>query len=224
MWDLPEAEDLHEDTAYGRLTDSGPMPVEQVAVPVHADTVRAFAAVPRWEHPQGSKAAAVAGHIREAGRMLPKDERPRDLRCFAIGAPGRAERIEARVRELLGDVAGGKTSPYYARGFSLSGSLISDRSRGLSWSEEMETTQTTPTAAPGKILEALPVDLAASAAWVRKRVWHSWRAQLGRSEVLLPSVGPEAVSESPTGSPWDDLHRTIATALRRGPHRRCSSS
>ncbi|MFD7057203.1 hypothetical protein ACFWBS_55960 [Streptomyces mirabilis] len=43
----------------------------------------------------------------------------------------------------------------------------------------------------------------------------SWRAQLGRGVVFLPSGTPEELSRSITGDSWSDLHHTIAIALRR---------
>lgn len=48
-----------------------------------------------------------------------------------------------------------------------------------------------------------------------RRVWHSWRVQLGRGVVFLPSGTPEELSRSMTGDAWSDLHHTITIALRR---------
>ncbi|MEU5959246.1 hypothetical protein [Streptomyces sp. NPDC047525] len=214
VWALPEPVDAHEDTAHGRLTGRQAVPVERIPVPARTETVRELAGLPRWEHPAGSKAAAVAGTIRESGRILPPEARPRDLRCFAVATPTPGEAVEERVRSRIG--ADGKTSPSYARGFQLSGLSSADR-RGLSWFESMETTKTTPSAAPTRsLLDLLPQDLTADAAGVRRRVWHSWRAQLGHGEVILTQPDPEAASRSLTGSAWDDLLHVIAVALRRG--------
>jgi hypothetical protein len=74
VWDLPEAQDPDEDAAYGRLTSRKAVPVEPwVIVPANPETRRLaaeFAAAPRWEHPAGSKAAQVAGTIREGSKRL----------------------------------------------------------------------------------------------------------------------------------------------------------
>ncbi len=213
VWELPEPVDAHEDAAYGRLTCRRPAPVQRVVVPVREETFGAMASLPRWEHPAGSKAALVATRIRETGRALPEDRRPSDLRCFAVADPDRARAIEQRMQTLMGN---GKTSPSYAKGFSPSG-LLSPESTGLSWDKDMEKTKTTPPAAPTrKPLDPLSADLSSAAGRIRKRVWHSWRAQLGHSQVLLPQPAPEAASRSMTGSAWEDLHRTVAIALRRG--------
>lgn len=48
-----------------------------------------------------------------------------------------------------------------------------------------------------------------------RRVWHSWRVQLGRGVVFLPSGTPEELSRSITGDAWNDLHHTVEVALRR---------
>lgn len=80
----------------------------------------------------------------------------------------------------------------------------------------MEKTETTPSAATGKRTgQAFGEDLSAVAKRVMRRTWHSWRVQLGRGEVFLPSGTPEELSRSITGDSWSDLHHTIAIALRR---------
>ncbi len=48
-----------------------------------------------------------------------------------------------------------------------------------------------------------------------RRVWHLWRAQLGRGGVFLPTGKTEELSWSITGDSWSDLHHTVAIALRR---------
>jgi hypothetical protein len=81
----------------------------------------------------------------------------------------------------------------------------------------MKKTETTPSAATGKAAgRAFGDDLGAVAARVQRRVWHLWRARLGRSEVFLPAPGPEQLRRSVTDDAWSDLHRTIVIALRRG--------
>lgn len=224
LWDLPEAEDLHEDAAYGRLTARPTPEVEPlVIVPGNAETrqmAAEVAAAPRWQHPAGTKAAEVAVAIREGAKRLGADAMP-DLRCTAVADPDRAAEMEARVRRiqvrLMTLDVYGKASPLYAKGFDQLVGSTSAGSRGLSSSEGMEKTKTTPSAATGKrVGKAFGEDLSAVASSVMRRTWHLWRRELGRAEVILPKLSPEELSRSMTGSTWDDLRHTVAIALGRG--------
>ncbi|WP_432041002.1 hypothetical protein [Streptomyces chartreusis] len=228
VWDLPEAEDPFEDAAYGRLTTRPSPEVEPlVVVPSNAETrqfVADVAAAPRWEHPAGTKAAEVAVAIREDSlrleRVGAKGMTP-DLRCTAVADPDRAAEMTARVRRiqvrLMTLDSYGKASPLYAKGFKQLSGSSSTGSSDLSWSEGMEKTKTTPSAATGKkVGQAFGDSFSAVARKVVRRSWHVWRRELGRGEVFLPQPSPEELSRSVTGSTWDDLHHTVAVALRRG--------
>ncbi|MFI8992170.1 hypothetical protein ACIG63_45795 [Streptomyces antimycoticus] len=217
VWDLPEAEDPFEDAQYGRLTSRPAGPVEPAVVlcenPETRQLAAEFAAAPRWEHQAGSKAALVAGTIREGSKRL---SAPLDLRCTAVADPDRAAEMTARVHRMMALEANGKASPLYARGFwQLVGSSTTG-TRGLTSVDEMEKTKTTPSAATGKKNgQAFGDDLGSVASRVQRRVWHSWRTQLGRGEVFLPRLTPEELSRSVTGDAWSDLHHTITIALPR---------
>ncbi len=219
VWDLPAAVDPDEDAAYGRLTSRQAPPVEPLVMVCENAATRQLAAelaaAPRWEHPAGSKAAQVAGTIRESAKRLPV---PPDLRCTAVADHDKTAEMTARVEQLLARSTYGKASPLYARGFSQLVGFSSTGSSGLGPPFRMEQTKTTPSAAPGPSTRPGPFgeDPAVVATRVQRRVWHLWRAQLGYSEVFLPSRGPEDRGRSVTGDAWSDLHRTIMIALRRG--------
>ncbi|MFE2749589.1 hypothetical protein ACFXKX_35615 [Streptomyces scopuliridis] len=218
VWDLPEAEDPYEDAAYGRLAARQAPAVEPMVVrsenPETKRLIAELAAAPRWEHPAGSKAALVAGTIREGFKRLGADAP--DLRCTAVADRDRAAEMTARIHRLMAVGVNGKASPLYAKGFSQLVGSSSNGSSGLNPSNGIERTKTTPSAATGKRLgQAFGEDLGAVAMRVRRRVWHSWRAQLGRGVVFLPSGTPEELSRSITGAAWSDLLHTITVALRR---------
>ncbi|MFD8386555.1 hypothetical protein ACFV2X_50040 [Streptomyces sp. NPDC059679] len=223
VWDLPEAEDPFEDAQYGRLTSRPAGPVEPMVVrgenPETRQMIAEMAAAPRWEHPAGSKAALVAGAIREDAQRLErfgvKGMTP-DLRCTAVADRDRAAEMTARIHRLMALGVNGKPSPLYARGFSQLDGFTTTGSTELSPAIGMGKTKTTPSAATGKKGgQAFGEDLGSVAWRVQRRVWHSWRAQLGRGEVFLPSGSPEERSRSLTGDAWSDLHHTITIALRR---------
>ncbi|MFF3460482.1 hypothetical protein ACFYXH_40630 [Streptomyces sp. NPDC002730] len=219
VWDLPEAEDPYDGAAYGRLTTRPAPDVEPMMVrgknPETQRMLDELAAAPRWEHPAGSKAAVVAGTIREGSKRL-GDAAP-DLRCTAVADRDRAAEMTARVHRLMALGASGKPSPLYAKGFSQLVGFSSNGSSGLNPSNGMKKTETTPSAAPGKgVGQAFGDSLSGIASSVQRRVWHSWRAQFGRGKVFLSAPTPEELSRSHTGSPWTDLHHTIVIALRRG--------
>ncbi|WP_326655608.1 hypothetical protein [Streptomyces sp. NBC_01750] len=219
VWDLPEAEEPFEDAAYGRLTTRPAPDVEPMMVrgknPETQRMLDELAAAPRWEHPAGSKAALVAGTIREGSKRL-GDAAP-DLRCTAVADRDRAAEMTARVHRLMALGVSGKPSPLYAKGFSQLVGFTSNGSSGLNPSYEMEKTKRTPSAAPGKeVGQAFGDALSDIASSVQRRVWHSWRTQFGRGRVFLSAPTPEEQSRSHTGSPWTDLHHTIVIALRRG--------
>ncbi|MFD8851563.1 hypothetical protein [Streptomyces sp. NPDC059604] len=218
VWDLPEAEDPDEDAAYGRLTSRQAPKVEPLVVRAETPETRQMladlAAAPRWEHPADSKAAAIAGTIREGFKRL--GEAAPDLRCTAVADPDRAAEIAARITRMMTFGVDGKPSPLYARGFSQLDGFTTTGSYGLNPSNWMEKAKTTPSAAPGKrVGQPFGDDLSAVVAGVMRRVWHSWRVQLGHGKVFLPSGTPEEVSRSITGDAWKDLHHTVAIALRR---------
>jgi hypothetical protein len=245
VWDLPEAEDQFEDAAYGRLTARPAPVVEPMVVagknPETKQMLAEVAAAPRWEHPADSPAAAVAQTIRtewqratraadpwpgwepveepQAALVAPALVKPTttpDLRCVAVAERDRAAEMTARVHRLMLLGANGKTSPLYAKGFSQLVGFSSKGSSGLNPSNGMEQTKTTPSAATGKRTgQAFGDDLSAVARRVMRRVWHSWRTELGRGVVFLPSGTPEELSRSITGDAWSDLHHTVEIALRR---------
>ncbi|MEU4924608.1 hypothetical protein AB0G29_35305 [Streptomyces parvus] len=205
--------------------------------------ITALAAAPRWEHPADSPAAAVAQSIRTewqrashaadaevdawpgwvpveeptAAMVAPAVVKPApDLRCIAVADRDRAAEMTARVHRLMALGVNGKASPLYAKGFTQLVGSSSTGSSGLIWSERMEKAKTTPSAATGKRSgQAFGDDVSAVARSVMRRVWHSWRAQLGRGVVFLPSGTREELSRSITGDSWSDLHHTVAIALRR---------
>lgn len=245
VWDLPEAEDEFEDAAYGRLSARPAPAVEPVVLrganPEAQQLITELAAAPRWEHPADSAAATVAQSIRTewmrstraadawpgwepveaapAALVAPTAPKPTpapDFRCIAVADRDRAAEMTARVHRLMADGVNGKPSPLYAKGFSQLVGLSSTGSSGLISSERMETAETTPSAATGKRTgEAFGDDVSDVARSVMRRVWHSWRAQLGRGVVFLPTGTPEELSRSLTGDAWSDLHRTVTIALRR---------
>ncbi|MFI1869697.1 hypothetical protein [Streptomyces jumonjinensis] len=214
VWDLPEPVDPHEDAAYGRLTSRQAPAVEPFVVagltPETEQLVTAVAAAPRWEHPAGSPAAAVAEKIRQTGKLLP--EAP-NRHCSAVADTDRAAEMAARVHGLMDQMA---NRPLYTRGVSSLGGCLSTGSSGPGPVNSMEQRKTTPSAATGR--GGAPFvgdDLAVVAKRVQTRVWHAWRAQLGRQTVFLPAGTPEERSRSLTGDPWADLRHTIMIALRR---------
>jgi hypothetical protein len=245
VWDLPEAEDPFEDAAYGRLSARPAPDVEPFVVRGEnretQQLITELAAAPRWEHPADGPAAAVAQEIRtqwqqaaraidpwlgwepveepQAALMAPAVVKPTpapDLRCIAVADRDRAAELTARVHRLMALGVNGKASPLYAKGFSQLVGSSSTCSSGLIWSEGMEKPKRTPSAATGKRTgQAFGDDVSAVARSVMRRVWHSWRAQLGRGVVFLPTGTPEELSRSITGDPWSDLHHTVAIALRR---------
>ncbi|WP_330294067.1 hypothetical protein [Streptomyces sp. NBC_00576] len=245
VWDLPEAEDPYEDAAYGRLTARPAPAVEPFVVRGEnretQQLITELAAAPRWEHPADSSAAAVAQEIRtewqqatravdpwpgwepveapQAALVAPAVAKPKltpDLRCIAVADRGRAAEMTARVHRLMALGVNGKASPLYAKGFSQLDGFTPNGSSGLIWSKEMEKAETTPSAATGKRTgQAFGDDVSTVARSVMRRVWHSWRVQLGRGVVFLPSGTPEELSRSMTGDAWSDLHHTITVALRR---------
>ncbi|MER7069279.1 hypothetical protein ABT357_27040 [Streptomyces albidoflavus] len=204
-----------------------------------------MAAAPRWEHPADSPAAAVAQSIRTqwqrtqattaaeadawpgwepveeptAALVAPALAKPApapDLRCIAVADRDRAAEMTARVHRLMVLGVNGKASPLYAKGFTQLVGSSPTGSSGLIYPEGMEKTKTTPSAATGRRAgQAFGDDVTAVARSVMRRVWHSWRAQLGREVALLPSGTPEELSRSMTGDAWSDLHHTVAIALRR---------
>ncbi|MFD4143034.1 hypothetical protein [Streptomyces sp. NPDC058572] len=214
VWDLPDAEDPYEDAEYGRLTTREAVAVEPLVVECGPHESRQLADAPRWEHPAHSKAAQVAGKIRESARWLGAADTP-NLHCAAVAEPDRAAVMSARVHRLMVLMGNGKASPLYAKGFSQLVGFSSTGSSDLS-PARIEQPKTTPSAAPGRRGgQVFGEDFSAVARRVQSRVWHSWRAQLGRSEVLLPSMTPQERRRSVTGDPWSDLHHTIVIALRR---------
>ncbi|MFJ2561362.1 MULTISPECIES: hypothetical protein [unclassified Streptomyces] len=204
-----------------------------------------LAAAPRWEHPADSPAAAVAQSIRtewqrasrsadaeadpwpgwepveepQAALVAPAVTKPTpgpDFRCVAVADRDRAAEMTARVQLLMALGVNGKASPLYAKGFTQLVGFSSTGSGELIWSDEMEKAKTTPSAATGKKTGHLfGDDVSAVARSVMRRVWHSWRAQLGHGVVFLPSGTPEELSRSITGDSWSDLHHTVTIALRR---------
>ncbi|MFG2176958.1 hypothetical protein ACGFMO_37290 [Streptomyces niveus] len=245
VWDLPEAEDPYEDAALGRLTARPAPAVEPFVVRGETQEtqqlITELAAAPRWEHPADSPAAAVAQSIRTEWQRashtadhwpgwepveeptaalvapaVPKQTPAPDLRCIAVADRDRAAEMTARVHRLMALGPNGKASPLYARGFS---QLVGFKTAGSGLCDEsydMERPGTTPSAATGKRTgQAFGDDLSAVARSVMRRVWHSWRAQLGHGAVLLPSGTSEELSRSITGDAWSDLHHTITIALRR---------
>ncbi|GGX36485.1 hypothetical protein GCM10010353_59460 [Streptomyces chryseus] len=219
--DLPDIEDPHADASYGRLTDTpaprmaDPEPLE-LKQDKQPDALAAeMAAAPRWEHPANSPAALAAAAIARTSRTVPEEARP-DLRCTAVAAP--ESNIGQRLAAHFGTEP--ETSPYTAKDFFPSGSSP-DRSKWLGSSNKMEgqKTTTTPSAAPGR---QAPYgggdDPRVVADRILRGAWHSWRAQLGRRKVILPSGrwtdGGEWHSESDR-SGWADLHRAVMIALRR---------
>lgn len=245
VWDLPEAEDPYEDAVCGRLTTRPAPAVEpMVVVPADAQSrtkAAEVAVAPRWEHPADSPAAAVAQSIRrewqqatravdpwpgwepveapQAALVAPAVPKPRavpDLRCIAVADRDRAAEMTARVYRLMTLGANGKASPLYAKGFSQLVGFSSNGSSGLNPSNGMEQTKTTPSAAAKKrVGEGFGDDLSVVAKRVMRRVWHSWRTELGRGVVFLSSGTPEELSRSITGDAWSDLHHTVEIALRR---------
>jgi len=245
VWDLPETEDPFEDAAYGRLTSRPAGPVEPFVVRGEnretQQLITELAAAPRWEHPADSSAAAVAQAIRtewqraertvdpwpgwepveepQAALMAPALVKPTpapDLRCIAVADRDRAAEMTARVHRLMTLGGNGKPSPLYAKGFSQLVGFSSTGSSGLIPANGMEKTKTTPSAAAGKRTgQASGDNLGSVASKVLRRVWHSWRVQLGRGEVFLPRPTPQEQSRSVTGDAWSDLHHTITIALRR---------
>ncbi|WP_433573946.1 hypothetical protein [Streptomyces sp. CA-251247] len=213
VWDFPDAEDPYEDADYGRLA-SRPVSIEPLVVQCGEREAEQLAASPRWEHPAHSKAARIAEQIREAAKALGAAGSP-NLHCAAVAAPDRAAAMSARVHRLMLVMGNGKASPLYAKGFSQLVGFRSTGSRDLR-PDHIELPKTTPSAAPGKRSgQAYGEDFSAVASRVQRRVWHSWRAQLGRSHVFLPSPTRAEQRRSHTGDPWSDLHHTITIALRR---------
>lgn len=212
VWDLPGFEDPYEDARYGHLTDTADAAVlsgEPAIVPVDEHCAAELDAAPRWEHPANSPAAVAAEAIRRSAKALGKEAAPQDLRCWAVADRDRAETLTQRL------LANGKPSPSYAKGFQLCG-LSSAGSSGLSWSNEMEETKTTPSAAPGKSPAFLfGDDPSAVADRVLRRAWHAWRAELGYSKVILPNGSWDELGQWHSGSAWSDLQRTVQIALRR---------
>ncbi|WP_329345526.1 hypothetical protein OG252_52100 (plasmid) [Streptomyces sp. NBC_01352] len=245
VWDLPEAEDPDEDAAYGHLSARPAPAVEPFVVRGEnretQQLITELAAAPLWEHPADSPAAAVAEELRtqwqrasravdpwpgwepaeepQAALVAPAVVKPApapDLRCIAVADRDRAAEMTARIHRLMAVGVNGKTSPLYARGFSQLDGFTSNGSKWLNRDEEMEKAETTPSAATGKRTgQAFGDDLSSVARSVMRRVWHSWRVQLGRGVVFLPSGTPEELSRSMTGDAWSDLHHTITIALRR---------
>jgi hypothetical protein len=213
VWDLPEFEDPYEDARYGHLTDDAGAAVlsgEPAVVTVDERGAAELDAAPRWEHPVDSPAAAAAEAIRSSAKALGNDAGPQDLRCWAVADRDRAEALNQRL------ITNGKTSPLNAREVSPLSGVLSTGSRGLSWSNEMGQTKTTPSAAPGKKPAFLfGDDPSAVADRVLKRAWHAWRAQLGHGKVLLPSGHWDELGRWHRASAWTDLQRTVRIALRR---------
>lgn len=209
-WDLPEAEYPDEDVHYGRLAHAieHAEPPDPAVIAVDERAAASLAVAPRWEHPAGSSAANVAEDIRASATPLGVEAGP-NPRCWAVAERDRAEALTERL------MANGKASPLYAKGSSLSG-LFSTGSRELIWSKKMEKHKTTPSATPTRSPQ-LPSgdDPQAVAARVLRRAWHSWRRELGRSKVLLPSQARQPLETAHSGSAWSDLQRTIVIALRR---------
>lgn len=237
VWDLPEAEDPHEHATLGRLAASPAPAVEPFVMPGETQQlITELAAAPRWEHPADSPAAAVAQAIRtewqrashlidpwpgwepvEEPQTVAKPAPTPDLRCIAIGDRDRAAEMTGRVHHLMArHGVDGKASPLYAKGFSQPVGSSSTGSSGLNWAEGMDKTKATPSAATRRRGgPAFGDDISVVARSVMRRVWHSWRAQLGRRAVFLPSGTPEELSRSITGDSWSDLHHTVTIALRR---------
>ncbi|MET7843658.1 hypothetical protein ABZT45_34655 [Streptomyces sp. NPDC005356] len=210
VWDLREVEVRHEDARYGRLTASTPVPLaEAESVEVDEQTAVELAVAPRWEHPADSSSAVAAEAIRTSAKALESEDGPKDLRCWAVADRDRAEALNERL------MSNGKTSPSYAKGFQLSG-LFPAGSSGLSWSNDMGQTKTTPTAAPGEKPSFLfGDDPTAVANRVLRRAWHAWRTQLGHGKVILPNGSWDELGRWHSGSAWSDLQRTVQIALRR---------
>ncbi|MFH8343106.1 hypothetical protein [Streptomyces sp. AM6-12] len=171
---------------------------------------RAADSWPGWE-PVGEPKATLALSL---AKPIPAP----DLRCIAVADRDRAAEMTARVHRLMLLGSNGKASPLYARGFSQLDGFSTDRSGELMSpsTDGMEKTKATPSAATRKRAgQAFGDDLSAVARKVVRRVWHSWRAQLGHGVVFLPSGTPEELSRSITGDAWNDLHHAVEIALRR---------
>jgi len=213
VWDLPDVEVRHEDARYGRLAASEPAAMaEPAAIAVDEQAAAQLAAEPRWEHPAGSPAAAVAADIRTAAKALGKEAGPKDLRCWAVAERDRAEALTQRV------MSNGKTSPSYAKEFLPLSGLSSTGSSELSWSNRMEQAKAkaTPSAAATRTFPGqFGGDLSVVADRVLRRAWHSWRVQLGYGKVLLPSGSWDEFGQWHSASAWSDLQRTVRIALRR---------
>jgi hypothetical protein len=220
-YDLPEPEPAEpEGTAYGRLADvvDPEAWAEPVAVEVDPRAAAELAAAPRWEHPAGTAAAEAAEALAAAIRRAGEDERPRDLRCAAVGAPlaTAADRLAGWLT-VNAALTQPETSPLYREGSQLSGFDKSAGSGQFRPSPKMEGPKTTPSAAPrtkGLVPSGDPLPVVANR--VMRRSWAAWRRELGRGRVILPCGSSAAAGERPTGSAWGDLHRTVVIALRRG--------
>ncbi len=148
----------------------------------------------------------------------PKSSPSRDHRVYAVADPDKAAEIKARVERLQAQFTEWQSVSLYAKGYSpLHGFVSADRSSLSPAHKDVEQTKTTPTAAPKTgSLEGCGEDFSAVATRAQRRVWASWRAQLGRYEVILETPTPEELSRSQTGDLWSDLHRVMVIALRRG--------
>ncbi|MBV9026416.1 MAG: hypothetical protein JO362_22085 [Streptomycetaceae bacterium] len=219
VWALPEEEPAEEeDTLYGRLSEAVD-PASWAEPVTHEVTERqaaTLAAMPRWEHPDGSPAAEAASELRKAAARLPEEERPREwIRSSAIAKPATTDRLDQWLE--LAAYTQPETSPLYREGSQLSGFGFSAGSKGFRPSKNIEETKTTPSAAArrrGLVPSGDP--LPAVADRVMRRAWAAWRRQLGRDKVILPVGAGSPFTERHSGSSWDDLHRTVGIALRRG--------
>ena len=217
VWDLPEAEDTHEDSRAGHLTDQEP----PVMAPVDAETARdiqdryrradeadraALRLGPRWEHPADSRAAQVAEEIRAQALRLDEDARP-SLHTWAVaGALPQAELSELMARNAR-RATGPKASPLTREGFVPSGLPYRTGSQGAWAGDEMQgqKQKRTPSAATGKSTLPAGGDVhGPTAMGLLRSSWAVWRRKYGHAKVILPS-----------DSGWADLERVVAVALRR---------
>ncbi|MGW0786146.1 hypothetical protein [Streptomyces sp. NPDC002913] len=213
IYDLPEPADPYEDVRIGRLADENLAELAELDVrQVPQATAAAWSSAPRWEHPAGTVAAAVAEAIQAASRAVPEQARP-DLRTMAVASRSTtAERLAARFG------IGPETSPLYAKGSSPV-FYASSAMWELSYLDKHGSTKADAYGGTNKSGAAfVGDDPAVVAEGLMRRVWASWRAQLGHRKVILPTGGwNEAGEWSPgTGDSravWAGLTRNIATAL-----------
>jgi len=201
VWELPETEPtVAEGTTYGRLTGVQPGWTAPVEVEVDTRTAADLQAAPRWQHPAGSRTAAVAERLAKELRWVEADRRP-DLRCIAVAPSGNSYNTRPQ------------TSPLYASDSYLPG-FVSDGSELLAWAKTIETTKRTPQGAAGATFgESVQV----VSSRVLRRVYAAWRREFGRGRVFSRSGSFDESGDwqSDGRTPWADLHRVVGIALPR---------